>query len=66
MVKASGMGGQFAMKAKEEARSTGVMSWNRRRMVLCELSAKRTDSRKTGCLWAEILWQGTTHAKWRG
>lgn len=26
MVKASGMGGQFAMKAKEEARSTGVMS----------------------------------------
>lgn len=44
MVKASGTGGQFAIKAKEEARSTGVMSWNHRRMVLCKLSAKRTDS----------------------
>lgn len=44
MVKASGTGGQFATKAKEEARSTGVMSRNHRRMVLCKLSAKRTGS----------------------
>lgn len=33
MVKASGAGGQFAIKAKEEARSTGVMSWNHRSVV---------------------------------